>query len=184
MLPRRYESGFRRDGVVCDVLYSRVVPIVNPKYDSIKTGAQTVSRSSDSRKTTEPALIAIAARADRVNRALRLARERTVETRLAEVHEEIGHLVASFHRADPSIRAVILFGSVARGVVRRVDFDVDIAVDTDSYFKLVEIAERSDFPIDLIDLTYCSPYVRYAVETDGVELYPQDMRDKRRADDR
>ena len=143
-----------------------------------------MSRSSDSRKITEPALVAIAVRANRVNRARRVAKERTIKSRLAEAHEEIERLIAAFRRADPALGTVILFGSVARGVVRRVDFDIDIAVDTNCYFELMEVAERSDFSVDLIDLAYCSPYVRYAVETDGVELYPHDMRESRRADDR
>jgi predicted nucleotidyltransferase len=116
-------------------------------------------------------LRAIADRARRRADRERAERTRLIETRLAEARGEIERLVADFRAHDPDLRRVVLFGSIARGRVKRPSFDIDLAVDSDRYLELVDVALDSSFDVDLFDLTWCSDYVRDAVERYGVEVY-------------
>ena len=116
----------------------------------------------------------IAARARRRAERDRVERARLIEVRLREAHAEIDRLVAAFRACDPGLRRVVLFGSIARGRVKRPGFDIDLAVDSDRYGDLLDIALDSSFDVDLIDLTWCSDYVREAVERHGVEVFRAD----------
>lgn len=83
----------------------------------------------------------------------------------------MSRLVELFRSVDPKLRRVILFGSLARKNVKRLEFDIDIAVECDRFMDLLGIAMESDFKVDLIDLDTASPYIVRSVEREGVELY-------------
>ena len=119
----------------------------------------------------EEKLKAIAERADRETRARRLERERALRERVGQAREEVARLVLEIQAADPGVRRIVLFGSLARNSVKRLSFDIDLAVDSDHHLRLTDVALESPFKVDLVDLTSCSEYVTEAVERDGVELY-------------
>lgn len=125
-------------------------------------------------KTEHDKLRAIAARARRRAQGDRVERARLIEVRLREARAEIDRLVVAFRTCDPGLRRVVLFGSIARGRVKRPGFDIDLAVDSDRYGDLLDIALDSGFDVDLVDLTWCSDYVREAVERHGVEVFRAD----------
>ncbi|TVR62526.1 MAG: nucleotidyltransferase domain-containing protein [Spirochaetaceae bacterium] len=116
-------------------------------------------------------LRAIAARADTITRERRIARERAIAERVADARREIDRLVEQFRAADPGVRRIVLFGSLAKGSVKRLSFDIDLAVESDEYMRLLDIALDSDFKVDLVDLTFCSQYIAIAIEQHGKELY-------------
>ena len=127
--------------------------------------------NGDTVAADEQKLRAIAARADRITRERRQARKRLTNDRVREARHEIDRLVEQIRAADPGVRRIVLFGSLARNEVKRPSFDIDIAVDSDKYMQLLDIALDSDFRVDLVDLGCCSRYVAAAVEQHGVELY-------------
>jgi len=112
--------------------------------------------------------------ADAINARNRRARadlERELRERIAAAHREIDRLVASFLSIDPALRRVVLFGSLAREGAKRLDFDIDLAVDTDRYMELLDPALDSEFTVDLVDIRTASPYIMQSVERDGIEVF-------------
>jgi predicted nucleotidyltransferase len=97
--------------------------------------------------------------------AARLAR------RLDEARAEARRLAARFAIEEPSLRRVILFGSVATGRVRADGFDIDLAVDADRLGSILCAAEGSEFAVDLLDLRSASSRLRRVIEEKGVLLY-------------
>jgi len=90
--------------------------------------------------------------------------------RVRHARLEIDRLVAQIRAVDPDVRRIVLFGSLAKNSVKRPSFDIDLAVDSDHYTRLIDIALDSEFKVDLVDLACCSRYVAAAVEQHGVEL--------------
>ncbi len=125
----------------------------------------------DAMTVDEKKLRTIAARADRVTRERRIAREGTIAERVIDARKEVNRLVERIRSADPGVRRIVLFGSLAKDSVKRVSFDIDLAVESDEYMRLLDIALDSDFKVDLVDLTFCSPYISAAIEQHGLELY-------------
>ena len=105
------------------------------------------------------------------NRRKRQENELARARRVTAANNEIERLVKSFKRTDPKLQRIVLFGSLARGSVERLDFDIDVAVESSRYMDLLGTALDSDFKIDLIDLTSASRYIRQSVDRDGVELF-------------
>lgn len=105
------------------------------------------------------------------NRRERARRRVLLAARVAEAYREVDRLVAEFRRIDPRLERVVLFGSLARGTVSRLSFDIDLAVSSLRYLDLLGPALDSSFKVDLIDLATASPYVLQAVGRDGVEKY-------------
>ena len=54
----------------------------------------------------------------------------------------------------------VLFGSVADGSVRNLNFDIDLAIVEGDLFRAVEIADQSPFVVDLIDYSNCPAHLR------------------------
>lgn len=105
------------------------------------------------------------------NRRKRQENELARARRVAAANNEIERLVKSFRCTDPKLKRIVLFGSLARGSVKRLDFDIDVAVESSRYMDLLGTVLDSDFKIDLIDLTSASRYIRQSVDRDGVELF-------------
>jgi len=61
--------------------------------------------------------------------------------------------------------------SLVTGRVRRIDFDIDLAVDSDRYFRIVDWSLRQPFPIDVVDLQSIDEGFAEEVERHGRILY-------------
>lgn len=116
-------------------------------------------------------IASIAARAKRINRRRRKQARAQLEDRIVRAKGEVTRLVEAFKCADPELRRIVLFGSLARGRVTNQQFDIDLAVDSPHFMDLLGLAIDSEFPVDLIDLTFCSDYVRSSVRREGLELF-------------
>ena len=89
---------------------------------------------------------------------------------LAEAHR----LTKCFVDADPDLRKVVLFGSLATGDLGHREPDVDLAVDSPQYLRLVSIALDSPFKVDVIDLPNARAVISRAVEHHGKVMYERE----------
>ena len=105
------------------------------------------------------------------NRRRRARHAAALEARIAEAHREIDRLVCEFRSIDPDLERVVLFGSLARGNVTRLTFDIDLAVSSRCHVDLLGPALDSPFEVDLVDLDSASRYVLEAIARHGVEKY-------------
>jgi predicted nucleotidyltransferase len=97
--------------------------------------------------------------------------QKRVEERFACAQKFLPELVRSFLAIDPELQKIILFGSLARGIPKREDFDIDIGVRSDRYFALVGWALRQEWKIDVVDLDSISESFLEDIESKGVVLY-------------
>ena len=94
-----------------------------------------------------------------------------IAARLAHARSEALRLAQAFAEADPDVRRVLLFGSVAGGRVRTLDFDIDLAIEGGDVLQAWRIADESSYAVDVVDLDDVSPAFRAAVEKRGEVLY-------------
>lgn len=71
---------------------------------------------------------------------------------------------------DAEVRAVILFGSLAEGEPRRLDFDIDLALDGGDVFKALDAVEGSTFRVDIVRLDKVPQHLRSRITERGVLL--------------
>ena len=93
-----------------------------------------------------------------------------IERRLLEARAEANRLSSELRRSDPSIKRVMLFGSVARGNPFHEKFDIDLALDGGDLHAALDITEASSFKVDLVSLTLLPEGMRRAVRERGIEL--------------
>lgn len=105
----------------------------------------------------------------RAERAPRVRAERRAAG-LAEAHR----LAKRFAEIDPGLRKVVLFGSLATGDLRDRQPDVDLAVESPHYLRLVAVALDSPFKVDVIDLPNAGPVILRAIEQHGKVLYERE----------
>ena len=96
----------------------------------------------------------------------KLIAERTIRA-LSEVEK----LQAQFLKIDPDLKRLVLFGSLAEGRVNTLHFDIDLAVDSALYMKLLSRSLDSQFTVDLIDLNNVRPYILAEIEKYGKILH-------------
>jgi predicted nucleotidyltransferase len=101
--------------------------------------------------------------------------QKRIERRLKSAQEELRNLLAGFLEIDPGLRKVILFGSLARGSVKSVDFDIDLAVQCsgDKFLRLVASTLDSNFKVDVVDLDTVDDTFCYFILKEGKILYEQ-----------
>ena len=116
-------------------------------------------------------ILDLAAAINERNRKERAENKKKLSERITAARSEIDRLIDLFQRTDPNLKKIVLFGSLARDAVKRLDFDIDLAVDSERYMDLLGIALDSDFKIDLIDLMTASAYIKRSIARDGVEVY-------------
>ena len=87
---------------------------------------------------------------------------------------EAERLTKCFLEADPDLHKVVLFGSLATGDLGNREPDIDLAVDSPQYLRLVSIALDSPFKVDVVDLPNASPVISRAVERDGRVMYERE----------
>lgn len=97
--------------------------------------------------------------------------ERELKDRLEEARDFLESVPTALLKLDPTIRKIVLFGSLASGRVRRIDFDIDLAVDGDRYLKIVDWSLRQAFPIDVVDLQGVDEGFAQEVAQNGRILY-------------
>lgn len=100
-----------------------------------------------------------------------LLKEKRIAERSEQAREFLHELVGAFREIDPGVRKIVLFGSLARGVPDRENFDIDVAVRTSKYLSLVAWALKQDWKIDVVDLDEVGGTSLNDVESKGITLY-------------
>ena len=103
-------------------------------------------------------------------RASNEAELRAIAERADAALEEARQLAQRIRQADPGVRAVILFGSLAEEGPRRLDFDIDLALDGGDVYKALDSTESSPFEVDVVQLDRLPEHVRARVRARGVIL--------------
>ena len=91
--------------------------------------------------------------------------------RAAAAREEAARLAARIARADPAVRAVYLFGSLAAGTPRSVRFDIDLAIDGGDVYAAEAVAEESAFACDVVSLERLPDHVQTRIRSTGTVLF-------------
>ena len=99
----------------------------------------------------------------------RLEAER-IGHRLEIAKAEALRLAEAIAAADPAVRRILLFGSVASGKPSGEGFDIDLAIDGGDLYAAMDIVEGSEFEIDLVDLSRLPASMRRIVEVRGQTL--------------
>jgi len=118
-------------------------------------------------RTEEEKLARIAANINRQNKL----QDRRIKKKVREAHEEAQRLVRRFLEIDPEIDTIVLFGSFAEDDVFSIHFDIDLAVRSEKYLKLVSCGLSSSFPVDVVDLDHVAQPIRASIEKYGKILY-------------
>jgi predicted nucleotidyltransferase len=111
--------------------------------------------------------------ARRIRLQNRLERKR-LRSRLREAQREVSRLVAQFREIDPELQKVVLFGSLEQNSVRSLQFDIDLAVRSEQFLKLVACGLRSPFRVDVVDLEKLPVPVRRSIEEHGKTVYAKE----------
>jgi predicted nucleotidyltransferase len=69
-----------------------------------------------------------------------------------EARNEAREIAGAIARADPEVRAVYLFGSLAGEGPRNLHFDIDLAIDGGDVFVAEEAVEGSNRSVDVVAL--------------------------------
>ena len=69
------------------------------------------------------------------------------------------------------MKRVVLFGSLAEGVPRRLDFDIDLAMDGGDIYMAMDVAAASAIRVDLLDMNRVSEHMRARIAAKGIVLY-------------
>lgn len=92
------------------------------------------------------------------------ARERQhIEQRLTDAHTEAVRLIQALKETAGCTDAC-LFGSVADRSVRRIDFDIDIAVWGGDILAAEEIADTSPFKVDIVQYEYAPKHLQHRID--------------------
>ncbi|UCF97121.1 MAG: hypothetical protein JSV89_18400 [Spirochaetaceae bacterium] len=97
--------------------------------------------------------------------------EQKIREKVKEANEEVQRLVARFLEIDPDIEIIKIFGSLAEGEVFSLNFDIDLAVRSEQYLKLVGCGLKSSFPVDVVDLDHVPDPIQASIEKYGKTLY-------------
>ena len=103
-------------------------------------------------------------------RARNEAELRQIHKRADAARKEAHRIARRIRQADPEVHAVILFGSLAEEGPRRLDFDIDLALDGGDVYKALDSAEGSPFDVDVVRLDRLPEHVRERIRSRGVFL--------------
>ena len=84
--------------------------------------------------------------------------------------EEARRLARRIKETDSSVRRVILFGSMAEGVPRNPDFDIDIALDGGDAYRAMDVTDESPYEVDVVELALLPAHVRKRILEKGIVL--------------
>ncbi len=97
--------------------------------------------------------------------------KRRIKERIGQAIEEVERLKEDFLKIDPNMERMILFGSLGEGRIESVDFDIDIAVKSDKYYRLTGRALESDFKVDVVDLDSVHKIIKKNIIENGKVVY-------------
>lgn len=103
-------------------------------------------------------------------RELNRAEQALLLSRLENARSEATRLSHLIRKADPTVRSVMLFGSVASGNPKTPDFDIDLALEGGDIYSAMDITDTSPFKIDLVSLDHLPPAVRDGILEKGLRL--------------
>jgi predicted nucleotidyltransferase len=106
-------------------------------------------------------------------RRLDYKKRAAIQERVSRAMAESKRLAREFLNLDPELEKVILFGSLARGVIHSEDFDIDLAVlcSREKYLSLVVAALNSSFHVDLADLRSTDERIRASIDREGRVIF-------------
>jgi predicted nucleotidyltransferase len=84
--------------------------------------------------------------------------------------EEAQRLAVSIQKSDGSVHSIFLFGSLATGGPRRLDFDIDIALEGGDIYRALDIVAESPFRVDLVDLSLVPEELAARIRETGLRL--------------
>jgi predicted nucleotidyltransferase len=105
------------------------------------------------------------------NRSSATAYEKALSARIREAESSIPRIRDELLDRDPSIRRIVLFGSLATGTVRDLSFDIDIALSGALVFKLAAWGEDQAIPVDIVDYDALTEEFRADIDRLGAVLY-------------
>jgi len=103
-------------------------------------------------------------------RKLNEIEHRRIRDRVQLAHAEASRLAEAIKAADPQVRAVYLFGSLAEGEPTNLNFDIDLALDGGDVYMAMDIASDSTFDVDLVDLHRLPSHIRDRILQKGEGL--------------
>lgn len=95
--------------------------------------------------------------------------EALIAERARQALEEAKRLALAIRAADQDVLGVILFGSLAEGP-RRIDFDIDLALEGGDLYRALDVVEDSPFDVDLVSLEHLGDHVRARIAAKGIRL--------------
>ena len=101
----------------------------------------------------------------------RKERDAKLTSRKEEAYKEVNRLVEVFNNIDPHLERIILFGSLATGTVRSLDFDIDLSFEGSEFYLCVSEALKSSFRVDLVDYRACARHIKEEIDTTGRIIY-------------
>jgi len=96
---------------------------------------------------------------------------RRIDLRIKQAHNEVERLKKDFLKIDEKMGKMVLFGSLAESNIDSINFDIDIAVKSKKYYRLVGRALESQFKIDVIDLDTIHENIRKVINEHGKVIY-------------
>ena len=85
--------------------------------------------------------------------------------------EKARNIALEIGARDIEVKRVVLFGSLAEGVPRRLDFDIDLAIDGGDIYLAMDAADASEIRVDLLDMNRISEHIRARIAAKGIVLY-------------
>ena len=101
---------------------------------------------------------------------------RELDQRVKDARKFIESIPDALRKLDPDMRKIVLFGSLAFGDVRRQGFDIDLAVDSDRYLRIVDWSLSQRWKVDAIDLSAIDSQFADEIGRRGRVLYEADRR--------
>lgn len=98
------------------------------------------------------------------------AEEEKIRERAFLAKEEALRLAITIRERDSAIRSVFLFGSLAHGQPRRLDFDIDLALEGGDLYRALDSTEGSAFRVDLVDLSLLPERSAARIREHGLRL--------------
>ena len=97
--------------------------------------------------------------------------KKRIDARIKKFRDYIPIIIEEFLKIDPDIKKVVLFGSLVEKTMYHENFDMDIAVDSDRYLKIVSWCLDQPFKIDCLDLETAPTHITERIHKYGEILY-------------
>ena len=100
-----------------------------------------------------------------------MEKEKRIEIRKEKAFREISRLIGRFQEIDPSLKRIVLFGSLAENTLRCENFDIDLSFEGLEYYLCATETLNSPFKIDLVDYNVCASHIKDEIDTKGIVVY-------------